>query len=74
MTDLLWPGADAAPAASEHDGYNLMGWVQAGLRSALEEERLIAAKISTELAVAAEIQSGMLVPRGAIQVTTRRRR
>ena len=29
--------------------------VQAGLRSALEEERLIAAKISTELAVAAEI-------------------
>lgn len=37
--------------------------VQAGLRSALEEERLIAERISTELAVAAEIQSGMLVPR-----------
>lgn len=37
--------------------------VQARLRTALEDERVIAAKISTELAVAADIQAGMLVPR-----------
>lgn len=37
--------------------------VQSRLRSALEAERLVAERISTELAVAAEIQSGMLAPR-----------
>lgn len=37
--------------------------VQAQLRTALEDERVIAARISTELAVAAEIQAGMLSPR-----------
>ena len=37
--------------------------VQSRLRTALQDERLIAARISTELAVAAEIQLGMLVPR-----------
>jgi len=37
--------------------------VQARLRSALEEERLSAARISGELAAASEIQSGMLLPR-----------
>jgi len=37
--------------------------VQARLRSALEDERLGAARISGELAAASEIQSGMLLPR-----------
>ena len=37
--------------------------VQARLRTALQDERLIAERISTELAVAAGIQSGMLLPR-----------
>jgi adenylate cyclase len=36
---------------------------QARLRTALADERVMAAKISTELAVAADIQSGMLLPR-----------
>ena len=40
--------------------------VQARLRTALEDERVIAARISTELAVAADIQSGMLVPRAEL--------
>lgn len=37
--------------------------VQRRLRSALEDERLSAARISGELAAASEIQSGMLLPR-----------
>lgn len=40
--------------------------VQARLRTALQDERVIAAKISTELAVAADIQAGMLVPRAEL--------
>jgi serine phosphatase RsbU (regulator of sigma subunit)/CHASE2 domain-containing sensor protein len=40
--------------------------VQARLRSALEDERLAAARISGELAAASEIQSGMLLPRQAL--------
>lgn len=37
--------------------------IQTRLRSALEDERISAAKISGELAAASEIQSGMLLPR-----------
>ena len=40
--------------------------VQTRLRSALETERLVAERISTELAVAAEIQAGMLAPRSQL--------
>lgn len=40
--------------------------VQGRLRSALEDERLAAARISGELAAASEIQSGMLLPRAAL--------
>ncbi len=40
--------------------------VQSRLRTALADERVIAAKISTELAVAADIQAGMLVPRAEL--------
>lgn len=39
---------------------------QVRLRSALEDERLAAARISGELAAASEIQSGMLLPRTAL--------
>lgn len=41
--------------------------VQARLRSALDEERLSAAKIAGELSAASEIQSGMLLPRAALR-------
>ena len=37
--------------------------MQSRLRTALQEERLTAERISTELSVAADIQSGMLAPR-----------
>jgi serine phosphatase RsbU (regulator of sigma subunit) len=40
--------------------------VQARLRTALDGERLSAAKIAGELSAAAEIQSGMLLPRAAL--------
>lgn len=40
--------------------------VQGRLRSALEDERLGAARISGELAAASEIQSGMLLPRAEL--------
>jgi serine phosphatase RsbU (regulator of sigma subunit) len=40
--------------------------VQRRLRAALEEERLAAAKISWELGMASQIQSGMLLPRPAL--------
>jgi serine phosphatase RsbU (regulator of sigma subunit) len=40
--------------------------VQRRLREALEEERLAAAKISWELGMASQIQSGMLLPRKAL--------
>ncbi|MBW8812247.1 MAG: CHASE2 domain-containing protein [Caulobacterales bacterium] len=44
--------------------------VQRRLREALEEERLAAAKISWELGMASQIQSGMLLPRKALgQIT-----
>jgi adenylate cyclase len=41
--------------------------VQARLRTALDGERLSAAKIAGELSAAAEIQSGMLLPREALR-------
>ncbi|HLZ77299.1 CHASE2 domain-containing protein [Phenylobacterium sp.] len=41
--------------------------VQARLRGALDEERVSAAKIAGELSAAAEIQSGMLLPREALR-------
>jgi serine phosphatase RsbU (regulator of sigma subunit) len=41
--------------------------VQARLRTALDGERLSAAKIAGELSAAAEIQSGMLLPRKALR-------
>ena len=41
--------------------------VQARLRTALDDERLSAAKIAGELSAAAEIQSGMLLPRQALR-------
>jgi adenylate cyclase len=41
--------------------------VQARLRTALDGERLSAAKIAGELSAAAEIQSGMLLPRAALR-------
>ncbi len=41
--------------------------VQARLRGALDEERLSAAKIAGEMSAAAEIQSGMLLPREALR-------
>jgi serine phosphatase RsbU (regulator of sigma subunit) len=45
--------------------------LQARLRAALDEERLSAAKIAGELSAAADIQSGMLLPREALrQVST----
>ncbi|MBS0362249.1 MAG: CHASE2 domain-containing protein, partial [Proteobacteria bacterium] len=40
--------------------------VQTRLRTALDEERLSAAKIAGELSAASEIQSGMLLPREAL--------
>ncbi|HET6972206.1 MAG TPA: CHASE2 domain-containing protein [Phenylobacterium sp.] len=44
--------------------------VQRRLREALEEERLAAAKISWELGMASQIQSGMLLPRKALAKIT----
>ena len=41
--------------------------VQARLRGALDEERVSAAKIAGEMSAAAEIQSGMLLPREALR-------
>jgi serine phosphatase RsbU (regulator of sigma subunit) len=44
--------------------------VQRRLRAALEEERLAAAKVSWELGMASQIQSGMLLPRKALARVT----
>ncbi len=41
--------------------------VQARLRTALDDERMSAAKVAGELSAAAEIQSGMLLPREALR-------
>jgi adenylate cyclase len=40
--------------------------LQARLRTALEEERVLAARVAGELAAAADIQSGMLLPRAEL--------
>ena len=47
------------------------GKVQVRLRAALDEERLLAAKADGELSAAADIQSGMLLPREALHNMTR---
>jgi serine phosphatase RsbU (regulator of sigma subunit) len=65
---LLDPFPALAPAAATFAAVVAALFVegrrlQARLRSALEEERVLAARVAGELAAAAEIQSGMLLPR-----------